>query len=103
MGYKPKTVKGLVKDTGYPIDGCTLILTLWSWDKHSGYHLSGWEDKDDEAVMKTMHQTDDVFCGESLEEFEEMWKSGIYEPDGVYCIDLDKVEVLEVLQEESES
>lgn len=102
MGYRPKLIKGLVKDTGYPIDGCTLTLSLWGWDEHSRYHLHNWEDKDDEAVMKTIHQNDTVFCDEPLEDFKKMWELGIYESDGVYCIDLDKVKVLEVLQEESE-
>lgn len=103
MGYRPKLVKGIVQGTGYPIDGCALKLSLWDWDEHSRYHLHDWEIKDDDAIMKTMHQNDSVFCDEPLEDFEEMWKSGEYEPDGVYCIDLEKVEVLEVLQEELES
>lgn len=31
MGYKPKVVKGRVSDTGWPIDGHVLYLSLWDY------------------------------------------------------------------------
>lgn len=103
MGYKPKVIKGKVKNTGMPIDGHVLYLSLWDYDKYGSYHLYSWDDEETEAVMQTMYQAETAagFCSyDSLEQFCEAWKSGEYEPYGVFCIDLDKVEVLEVIQEE---
>lgn len=100
MGYTPKIIRGKVHDTGLPIDGHILSLSLWDWDNHESYHLSGWDDADDEAIMQTMHHEDIVFNDMPIAEFQELWKAEEYEPDGVYCIPLDKVEVLEVICEE---
>lgn len=104
MSYKPKVIKGRVSNTDTPLDGCELFLSLWSWDNYSSYHLYGWDNDVDENVMKTMYQADELYKEiYTEEEFLELWKAGDYEPDGVYCIDLDKVDVLEIIQEESDS
>ena len=102
MNYRPKVIKGTVKNTGTPLDGCTLSIGLWDYDK-SSYHLYGWGDDVDEKVMQTMHQTDELYQDDTEEEFAKLWKAKEYEPDGVYCIDLDKVDVIEVIQEEVQS
>lgn len=99
-GYKPKIVKGKVHDTGYPIDGCVMLFSMWEYDNHESWHLYGWNDDVDDAVMRTMHQTDEIYMDDTPEQFAERWKSEEYEPDGAFCLDLDKVEVIEVLQEE---
>ncbi|MDF2573041.1 MAG: hypothetical protein K0R55_4645 [Sporomusa sp.] len=52
MGYKPKVIRGTVKNTNTPLDGVTLHLALWSWDDHSSYHLYGWDNEVDVKVMQ---------------------------------------------------
>lgn len=101
--YRPKMVKGMVSGTGWPIDGHALYLTLWDYDDYRQYHLSNWEDADDEAVMKAMYQTEaeaGLSMVDTLEEFEKQWKTDEWEPWGSFCIPLENVEVLEVIQEE---
>lgn len=102
--YQPKIIKGRVKGTGWAIDGHVLYFSLWGYDRYSSYHLHDWEDADDEAVMQTMFQTEreaGFCCHDTLESFAEAWKAGTWDPLGVFCIDLDKVEELEVVQEEA--
>lgn len=98
--YKPKVIKGTVKNTNTPLDGATLYLGLWAYDNHESYHLYGWGNEADEKVMLAMKQADELYQDEPIEEFEELWKAKEYDPPGSYCIDLDKVDVLEVVQEE---
>lgn len=96
-------VRGKVKGTGYPIDGLELIFSLWDYDKRDSYHLSLWNKEDDEAVMMTIYQSENEagFCVyATLEDFIRAWKAGEYEPDGVFCLEPDNVDVLEVIQEE---
>lgn len=103
MAYKPKVVSGRVKGTGWPIDGHVLYFGLWDYDKHSSWHLYSWDDADDEAVMLTMYQSmeaADFIEPDTLEDFTAAWKAGEWEPPGSFCLALDQVEVLEVLQEE---
>lgn len=102
MGYKPKIITGKVTGTGWPIDGHVLYLAMWDYDRES-WHLYGWDDADDEAVMQTMYQTETeaAMClYDTLEDFAKAWKAKEWEAQGVFCLDLDKVEVLEVKQEE---
>ncbi len=103
MPYKPKIIKGTVKGTGWPIDGHVLYFSMWDYDKYESWHLYGWEDADDEAVMLTMHQTETeagLSLYDTLESFTEAWKSKEWDPQGTFTLDLDQVEVLEVVQEE---
>lgn len=104
-GYKPKIVDGKINETGWPIDGHTLRLTLWDYDNRGSWHLFDWEYSSDEAVMKTMYQTEveaGICLADTLEEFEEQWKSKEWEPQGSFCIPLDKVEVIAVIREEEQ-
>lgn len=103
MAYMPKIIRGKVMGTGWPIDGRVLTLSMWAWDDYSSWHLWSWEDADDEAVMLTMYQSmeaADFIEPYTLEDFTAKWKAGEWDPPGVFCLDLDKVEVLEVLQQE---
>ena len=103
MAYNPKIVTGMVTGTGWPIDGHVLYFSQWDYDKHRSWHLYGWEDEADEAVMLTMYQAEtanDLCTCDTLEAFTELWKSGEWEPAGTFCLPLDKVEVQAVLQEE---
>lgn len=99
--YKPKVVEGRISGTGWPIDGHTLILSLWDYDNHESWHLSYWTDKDDPAVMETMYITETAagLClYDTLEEFIEHWSD--WEPEGSFCIALENVDVVKVIQEE---
>lgn len=99
--YIPKTVKGKVHSTGWAIDGYTLVLTLWDYDNYESYHLRSWPKEADIAVMETMFETETAagMClYDTLEEFAGHWEE--WEPEGAFCIPKDKVEVLEVIQEE---
>lgn len=99
--YKPKVIEGKIKDTGWSIDGHTLILTLWDYDDYSDWHLCNWGNEADKAVMETMFVTETkagMCLYDTLEEFAEHWKE--WEPEGSFVIPLDKVEVVRVIQEE---
>lgn len=98
MNYKPRIVSGRVKGTGWPIDGHVLYFSQWDYDKYESFHLYGWDDADDEAVMLTMYQNEEIET--SLRTFVEMWKAKKWEPRGPFCLPLEKVEVLNVEQEE---
>ncbi|HCL03791.1 MAG TPA: hypothetical protein DHW61_15530 [Lachnoclostridium phytofermentans] len=98
----PKMIEGIIHDTGLPIDGHTLLLSLWDWDNYESYHLSGWGEEAEEAVMETMHQETEGYNHIPLDEFKRIWIADKYEPDGVYCIPIDKVKVVQVMCEEHE-
>lgn len=103
MQYRPKIIKGTVKGTGWPIDGHTLYFSQWDYDNRESWHLYGWDEPDDEAVMKTMFTTEtlaDMCEHEKLEGFAEVWKAKKWEPQGAFCLTLEQVDVVEVLQEE---
>lgn len=102
MAYKPKVVKGRVSGTGQPIDGHVLFFSLWSYDNYEKFHLYGWEPEDDQAVMRTMYQTEKEagLTDKTFGAFQLDWKCGKWEPAGAFTLGLDKVEVLEVVQEE---
>lgn len=102
MPYKPKIVAGRVRGTGYPIDGHVLYFSLWDYDNYEYFHLYGWEDAADEAVMLTMFQaeTDERLSSCNLRTFKKMWKAGRWEAAAPFCLVPDLVEVLEVKQEE---
>ena len=103
MEYKPKIIKGTVKGTGWPIDGRTLHFSLWDYDNYDSWHLFGWDDADDEAVMLTVWQTENeagLSLDDTLEDFTKRWKAKEWEPQGTFCLELDQVEVVEVVQEE---
>ena len=102
--YKPKVIEGRISGTGCPIDGHTLILSLWGYDDHESWHLAHWTDKDDPVVMETMYITETAagMClYDTLEEFAEHWEE--WEPEGIFCIPLENVETVKVLQEEEKS
>lgn len=103
MPYKPKIIKGTVKGTGWPIDGHVLYFSQWDYDNHENWHLYGWEDEADEAVMQTVFKTETeagLCLHDTLESFTKSWKAKEWEPQGSFCLELDQVEVLEVVQEE---
>ena len=60
MEYKPKVITGKVTGTGWPIDGHVLWFSQWDYDNRESWHLYGWEDSEDEAVMQTVFQTEKV-------------------------------------------
>ena len=106
MGYKPKIVAGRVTGTGYAIDGRVLYFSQWDYDNGEFWHLYGWDNADDEAVMLTMYEAtkeENNLRGElnmPLRNFKKQWKAGTWEPDAPFCLPFDVVEVLEVKQEE---
>ena len=102
-GYRPKLVEGRVNSTGWPIDGYVVALTLWDYDNYEMYHLFSWPDESDDAMMRTMYQTEEeagFLLADSLEECEQQWKAGEWEAQGSFYIPLDKVEVIKVIWEE---
>lgn len=99
--YKPKIIEGKIKNTGYPIDGHILTLSIWEYDNYDSWHLFGWPDGSDRAVMETMFlaETEAGMCAEdTLEEFAEHWSE--WEAQGTFCLPLENVEVLRTVQEE---
>lgn len=59
----PIIKRAKVKGTGLPIDGHTLTFGFWAYDGHKQPHLLDWEKESDDAVMRTMHQTDELYSG----------------------------------------
>ena len=105
MAYKPKIITGRVSGTGWPIDGHTLYFSQWDYDPEN-WHLYGWEDEDDEAVMLTVWQTENdagLSAYETLEDFTAAWKAKDWEPQGSFVLEPDKVEIVEVKQEEQKN
>lgn len=98
MEYKPKIITGRVKDTGWPIDGHVLYFSSWDYDNHEFWHLYGWDDADDEAVMLTMYEQEEI--GTSLRTFTDKWKAKQWVPAAPFVLIPDCVEVLEVKQQE---
>ena len=39
MEYRPRIIKGTVKNTGYPIDGHVLYFSQWDYDKIGRAHV----------------------------------------------------------------
>ena len=100
--YRPEIIKGKVHDTGWPIDGHTLLLSSWDYDNYEDWHMYDWPEEADRAVMETMYITETAagMClYDTLKEFEANWEE--WEPEGSFCIPRDKVEILKVIQEES--
>lgn len=103
MKYKPKVITGKVQGTGYPIDGHVLYLSQWDYDNHEAWHLWGWDDAAAEAVMLTMYQSEkdaDISFYDTLKDFEKAWKAKEWEPQCSFCLKLENVEIIEVIQEE---
>lgn len=99
--YRPKIVEGRISGTGWPVDGHTLVLSLWDYDDYGDWHLYGWPDEADRAVMETMSITETAagMClYDTLEEFAGHWEE--WEPEGSFCIPLGNVEILRVVQDE---
>lgn len=93
MEYKPKVITGKVTGTGWPIDGHVLWFSQWDYDNRESWHLYGWEDSEDEAVMQTVFQTETeagLCLFDTLEKFTENWKAKKWEPQGSFCLPLDK-------------
>lgn len=104
LEYRPKVVEGKINGTGWPIDGHALMLSSWDYDNHDSWHLDLWKDEDDPAVMETMFITEtaaDMCLYDTLEEFAKHWDD--WEAQAVFCIPLENVEVLKVLQEEEKN
>ena len=100
-GYKPQIIEGKVSGTGWPIDGHTLILSRWDYDNYESWHLFYWKDKDEQAVMETMFITESeagLCLYDTLEEFIEHWPE--WEPEGSFCIPLENVKILRIMQKE---
>lgn len=99
--YRPKVVEGIIKNTGWPIDGYKMLLSLWSYDNYAQFHLYDWPDEADKAVMETMFKTETeagMCLYDTLEEFEKHWNE--WQPQGVFCIPVDNIEVVKTIQEE---
>lgn len=102
MAYKPKIIAGKVKDTGYPIDGHVIYFVMWDYDREF-WRIYGWDEADDPAVMGTMYhleKEDGICTSSSFAAFAEKWRARQWVPCDDYAFPLDKVEVVEVKQEE---
>lgn len=100
--YVPRIVMGKVKGTGLPIDGCTMCLSQWEYENYRYFHLYGWSDEDEPAVMQSMYiaEMEAGICEyDTLERFAEAWET--WEPAGSFSLTLaqSQVDVLDVLEE----
>lgn len=97
MGYEPKIITGKVTGTGLPIDGHVLYFSQSDYDNRSSWHISGWDEEDDAAVIETIFITETAagICNyDTLETFAVAWLTGIWDPVGVFSLELGQVEVI---------
>lgn len=128
--YKPKVVLGLLQTGNKSIKGLRqenkdmtledlrhlkraydlfhgleIYLTMWDYDKHSCYHLGGWNKGQDKRVMEAMYQLEqDSAFGiyyQRRKDFVMDWEYGVYESSGIVTFDIADVKVLKVVQEEA--
>ena len=52
------------------------------------------------GVMFITEEKAGLCCYDTLEDFAKDWKAKKWEPQGAFCLELDQVEVLEVVQQE---
>jgi hypothetical protein len=131
MNYQPKIVKCRLKTGGKSVeqirakytgqgmvyrdfeniqraneqfDGLILSLSLWNYDGHSRYHLSGWDPVDDTRMMMAIYYSEQIHpypqYKNDLEKFKADWKAGTYDPGCSLCFDKEDVEELEMISEE---
>lgn len=95
-----------IEEANKLFDGLEVYLSLWDYDKHSSYHLSGWDDAIDETIMMAIYHMEQTapmpIYIDSKEDFIRDWKSGNYEPPCALTFDKEDVEEITVLREESE-
>jgi hypothetical protein len=97
MKSHTEPVKGLVKGTGFPIDGHILIFCKWRYDEEKYWHLYDWNQQDDEAVMDTFFQSmlSAGFVDEDFKaEWEEQWKNQTADVPGAFTLEDDQVEII---------
>ena len=95
--YHTDPVNGLVKGTGWPIDGHVLIFCKWRYDDYKDWHLYDWEDQDDTAVRDTFFQSmvEAGFIGEeSREEWNSQWAEGAEDTPGAFVLENNQVEIV---------
>lgn len=92
-GIRTQLFTGYIHDTGWDIDGYR--LKLYKTEAFpDDYFLYGWFESADEAVMRTLFETETeagLCLYDSLEEFQKAWEAGDYEPQGCFCIPAEKV------------
>lgn len=100
--YFPKTVLGVIKNTNTKLDGLTVQLSLWNYEKGSWWSFDKWCKEDDKQVMEVMYEAkkEHPRYVNTFENFQKEWEAGEYEQSGAYWIDLDKVDVQEIIKEE---
>lgn len=104
MEYKPKVITGKVTGPGWPIDGhVALVLTVGLRQPRelAPLRLGGLRGRGSHADRIPDRNRGGLCLFDTLEKFTENWKAKKWEPQGSFCLPLDKVEVLEVKQEES--
>lgn len=106
QGFTCKQMKAMVRQNNY-LDGLTLYLSLWNYDNHEKWHLWNWEDNIDEKVMCALYEAEQYHpmprYKNDFERFKTDWINGEYDPGCSFTLPLEQVEVLEVLQEESDN
>lgn len=106
-GFTVRDFQHIIKAGEY-LDGLEVFLSLWNWDNHSKWHLWNWQQEDDEKVMLAMYQAEQFHpyavvreYKNNFEQFKTDWETGEYDPGATYTFDFDEVEVLEIIQEET--
>ena len=102
--YNFELVEAKIKETGWPIDGHTITLSLWDYDDRRAFHLHDWPDSADKAIMETMFITETqagICLHDTLEEFAEHWKE--WEPQGSFLIPLECAEIIKYIYLEPDS
>lgn len=83
------------------LDGIELYLSLWDYDNHEDYHLSGWAEDVDEMVKEAfwIYEQEFGFC-KNKSDFKSIWEAGEYDCGVSIIFNLNNAEVLEVISKE---
>ena len=96
--YNFELMEAKIKETGWPMDGRSVTLSLWDYDNRRAFHLYDWPDSADKDVMETMFITETqagICLHDTLEEFSEHWEE--WEPQGSFLIPLGCAEILKYI------
>jgi len=88
-------------------DGAVAVFRLWAYSDFESYYLAGWDEEYDEKIMMGMYYSEQTnpfqtIYRNNLELFIADWKANEYDPLCAFCLNLDDVEEIEVLQEARE-
>lgn len=95
--WDPDDAESYAKSLHY-LDGVTAYMSLWDYDGGKDYHLDAWYKVDNDKVMMAFYYAEQISTYgtylDCFDGFKADWDAKTYEPDAVFCLDKEYVEVL---------